>query len=123
VKPWELPPVDMVVGSVAMNPKTGRRLGKSHGYAEIEWGIISSLGKVEEETPVAATVHEPPLATCASTSVDVGLSTLDPMAWAAMHVESLAYVCATASLKHLSQQVLPYRCRLTSLAALVRLYL
>jgi 5-formyltetrahydrofolate cyclo-ligase len=59
VKPWDLPPVDMVVvGSVAVNPKTGRRLGKSHGYAEIEWGILSGLGKVGEETPVATTVHD-----------------------------------------------------------------
>jgi len=59
VKPWELPRVDLVViGSVAVNPHTGRRLGKSHGYAEIEWGILSAFDKVGEDTPVATTVHD-----------------------------------------------------------------
>ncbi|MEZ0319690.1 MAG: 5-formyltetrahydrofolate cyclo-ligase [Pyrobaculum sp.] len=58
-KPWDLPKVDLVViGSVAVNPSTGRRLGKSHGYAELEWGILSALGKVGEDTPVATTVHD-----------------------------------------------------------------
>lgn len=59
VKPWDLPEVDLVIiGSVAVNPSTGRRLGKSHGYAELEWGMLSALGKVGEETPVATTVHD-----------------------------------------------------------------
>lgn len=58
VKPWEIPPVDLVVvGSVAVNPHTGRRVGKSHGYSEIEWGILYTFGKVSENTPVATTVH------------------------------------------------------------------
>lgn len=58
-KPWDLPRVDLVVvGSVAVNPKSGRRLGKSHGYAELEWGILTALGKAGEETPVATTVHD-----------------------------------------------------------------
>ena len=59
VKPWDLPRVDLVIiGSVAVNPTTGRRLGKSHGYAEIEWGILTSLGKAGEDTPVVTTVHD-----------------------------------------------------------------
>ncbi|RFA96338.1 5-formyltetrahydrofolate cyclo-ligase [Pyrobaculum aerophilum] len=59
VKPWELPKIDLVIiGSVAVNPKNGRRLGKSHGYAEIEWGILSTFDKVGEDTPVATTVHD-----------------------------------------------------------------
>ncbi|MEM0468703.1 MAG: 5-formyltetrahydrofolate cyclo-ligase [Pyrobaculum sp.] len=58
-KPWELPRVDLViVGSVAVNPHTGRRLGKSHGYAELEWGMLSLFNKVGEDTPVATTVHD-----------------------------------------------------------------
>ncbi len=58
VKPREIPPVDfVVVGSVAVNPRTGRRVGKSHGYSEIEWGILSTFGKVGENTPVATAVH------------------------------------------------------------------
>ena len=59
IKPWEMPNIDLVIiGSVAVNPGNGRRLGKSHGYAEIEWGIASALGKVSEDTPVITTVHE-----------------------------------------------------------------
>lgn len=59
IKPWDIPRVDLViVGSVAVNPGNGRRLGKSHGYAEFEWGILSELGKVDEETPIITTVHE-----------------------------------------------------------------
>lgn len=59
VAPWDLPQVDLVVvGSVAVNAETGRRLGKAHGYAELEWGILSTLGKVGEETAVATTVHD-----------------------------------------------------------------
>ncbi len=59
IKPWEAPKIDLVIiGSVAVNPNTGRRLGKSHGYAELEWGIMRSVGKVDETTPVITTVHE-----------------------------------------------------------------
>lgn len=59
IKPWDLPKIDLVVvGSVAVNPKSGRRLGKSHGYAEFEWGILSAFGKVSEKTPIATTVHD-----------------------------------------------------------------
>jgi len=59
VEPEQLPRIDLVViGSVAVNPRTGARLGKSHGYAELEWGILRSLGKVGEDTPVATTVHD-----------------------------------------------------------------
>lgn len=59
VDPRALPQVDLVViGSVAVNPRTGARLGKSHGYAELEWGILTQLGKASPDTPVATTVHD-----------------------------------------------------------------
>ncbi|MGC8972934.1 MAG: 5-formyltetrahydrofolate cyclo-ligase [Thermoproteus sp.] len=59
VDPREMPRIDLVViGSVAVNPRNGARLGKSHGYAELEWGIATALGKASESTPVATTVHE-----------------------------------------------------------------
>ncbi len=59
VDPRELPRIDVViVGSVAVSPGTGARLGKSHGYAELEWGLLAELGKVGEETPVVTTVHD-----------------------------------------------------------------
>jgi len=52
VKPWEAPPVDMVtVGSVAASPLTGRRLGKSHGYAELEWAMLSLFGRSTRALP------------------------------------------------------------------------
>ncbi len=59
VDPRELPRIDaVIVGSVAVSPRTGARLGKSHGYAELEWGILAGLGKVVERTPVVTTVHD-----------------------------------------------------------------
>jgi 5-formyltetrahydrofolate cyclo-ligase len=58
VDPHELPKIDLVItGSVAVNSR-GRRIGKSHGYAEIEWGVLSTLNKVDENTPVVTTVHD-----------------------------------------------------------------
>ncbi len=58
VKPWDLPRIDLIIiGSVAVNYE-GIRLGKSEGYAEIEWGILYECGKVDEDTPVATTVHD-----------------------------------------------------------------
>ncbi|MEL9991894.1 MAG: 5-formyltetrahydrofolate cyclo-ligase [Thermoproteus sp.] len=59
VDPRAMPEIDLVViGSVAVSPRDGARLGKSHGYAELEWGIARALGKVSDTTPVATTVHE-----------------------------------------------------------------
>ncbi|MFB6489906.1 MAG: 5-formyltetrahydrofolate cyclo-ligase [Thermoproteus sp. AZ2] len=58
VDPRDLPAVDLVViGSVAVN-RLGHRLGKSHGYAELEWGILTELGKAGPSTAVATTVHD-----------------------------------------------------------------
>ncbi len=50
--------VDFIVeGSVAVNTR-GDRLGKGHGYGDLEWGILGELGLVEDNTPVATTVHD-----------------------------------------------------------------
>ena len=58
IRPEEFPKIDLVVvGSVAVNLR-GDRLGKSEGYSEIEWAIAYEEGKVDQETPVATTVHE-----------------------------------------------------------------
>jgi len=52
------PRIDFVVaGSVAVAPD-GSRLGKGGGYSEIEYGILRELGLVDEDTPIATTVHE-----------------------------------------------------------------
>lgn len=54
----EIPEIDLkVCGSVAVDCY-GNRIGKGHGYSEIEWGILRELGKVDESTPVITTVHD-----------------------------------------------------------------
>ncbi|MEM0373648.1 MAG: 5-formyltetrahydrofolate cyclo-ligase [Sulfolobaceae archaeon] len=50
--------IDMIVtGSVAVTLK-GERVGKGEGYSELEFAILRELGKVDEFTPIATTVHE-----------------------------------------------------------------
>ena len=51
----ELPQIDLVVmGSVAVT-RDGRRLGKGHGYADLEYGLLRELGNAP--VPVVTTVH------------------------------------------------------------------
>jgi 5-formyltetrahydrofolate cyclo-ligase len=58
VHPRELPAIDLIViGSVAVT-RSGWRVGKGEGYAELEYGILKAFGKVKESTPVFTTVHE-----------------------------------------------------------------
>src|SRR5258708_5413424 len=53
-----LGPLDFVVtGACAVN-RSGVRFGKGHGFFDMEWGILSALGVVNEETPVVACVHD-----------------------------------------------------------------
>lgn len=52
----QLPKVDLVVmGSVAVT-RDGRRLGKGHGYADLEYALLRELGNLA--VPLATTVHE-----------------------------------------------------------------
>lgn len=49
----------VVVGSTAVCPRTGARVGKGEGFAELEWGILSAQGNLEASTcPVVTTVHD-----------------------------------------------------------------
>ncbi|MDJ0274547.1 MAG: 5-formyltetrahydrofolate cyclo-ligase [Nitrososphaerota archaeon] len=58
VHPRDLPRIDLIViGSVAVTP-SGWRVGKGEGYAELEYGILRSFGKVDGSTPIFTTVHE-----------------------------------------------------------------
>ncbi|CAD7953258.1 unnamed protein product [Amoebophrya sp. A25] len=51
--------VDLVViGSVAVNPRTGARIGKGEGFAEIEYGVLRMMGQIDENTPVVTHVHD-----------------------------------------------------------------
>jgi len=49
----------VVVGSTAVCPKTGARVGKGEGFAELEWGILSLQGNLDaSKTLVVTTVHD-----------------------------------------------------------------
>ena len=49
----------VVVGSSAVCPTTGARVGKGEGFAELEWGILSEMGNLQpESTLVVTTVHD-----------------------------------------------------------------
>jgi 5-formyltetrahydrofolate cyclo-ligase len=49
----------VVVGSTAVDPRTGARVGKGEGFAELEWGILSLMGNLDPAaTLVATSVHD-----------------------------------------------------------------
>ncbi|XP_024533234.1 5-formyltetrahydrofolate cyclo-ligase-like protein COG0212 [Selaginella moellendorffii] len=48
----------LVTGSVAVDPKTGARLGKGEGYFDMEYAILRHLNIVNESTLVVTTVHD-----------------------------------------------------------------
>nr|XP_057944725.1 methenyltetrahydrofolate synthase domain-containing protein isoform X3 [Doryrhamphus excisus] len=47
----------VVVGSVAVSEK-GFRIGKGEGYADLEYGMMASMGAVDESTVVVTVVHD-----------------------------------------------------------------
>jgi 5-formyltetrahydrofolate cyclo-ligase len=54
----DLPRIDLLVfGSVAVSP-AGDRVGKGEGYAELEFAVLRTLGRVAEDVVIATTVHE-----------------------------------------------------------------
>ena len=53
----KMKPVDLVIsGSVAVN-RSGTRVGKGGGFADLEYGLAVAAGVVRPETPVISTVH------------------------------------------------------------------
>lgn len=48
----------IVIGSVAVDPKTGARLGKGEGFADLEYAMLRYMGAISKYTCVATTVHE-----------------------------------------------------------------
>ncbi|XP_065880518.1 5-formyltetrahydrofolate cyclo-ligase-like protein COG0212 [Euphorbia lathyris] len=48
----------IVIGSVAVHPKTGARLGKGEGFAELEYGMLRYMGAIDDSTPVVTSVHD-----------------------------------------------------------------
>ncbi|MHC0053634.1 5-formyltetrahydrofolate cyclo-ligase [Actibacterium sp. D379-3] len=47
----------MVTGASAVS-LNGVRFGKGHGFFDLEWGMFTDLGLVDETTPVMAVVHD-----------------------------------------------------------------
>ncbi|CAI0396185.1 unnamed protein product [Linum tenue] len=48
----------IVIGSVAVDPTTGARLGKGEGFAELEYGMLRYMGAIDDSTPVVTSVHD-----------------------------------------------------------------
>lgn len=48
----------IVIGSVAVDPKTGARLGKGEGFAELEYGMLRYMGAIDDTTPIVTSVHD-----------------------------------------------------------------
>jgi 5-formyltetrahydrofolate cyclo-ligase len=47
----------LITGAVAVDERGGR-VGKGHGYFDLEYGILRQLGCIAEETPVVGLVHD-----------------------------------------------------------------
>ncbi len=54
----DVPPIDLkVAGSVAVDVYGGR-VGKGGGFSDLEFGILKTLGAIDESTPIVTTVHD-----------------------------------------------------------------
>jgi len=51
-------PIDLLVTGAAAVSREGVHFGKGHGYLDIEWGLLSQLGLVGQQTPVIVSVHD-----------------------------------------------------------------
>jgi 5-formyltetrahydrofolate cyclo-ligase len=47
----------MITGASAVS-MDGVRFGKGHGFFDMEWGMFTDIGIVDEATPVAAVIHD-----------------------------------------------------------------
>lgn len=50
--------IDFLVTGASAVSVDGVRFGKGHGFFDLEWGMFTDLGLVDEHTPVVATVHD-----------------------------------------------------------------
>lgn len=48
----------MVTGTAAVEGGSGVRIGKGHGYFDLEWAMLFALGVVDGRTKVATVVHD-----------------------------------------------------------------
>lgn len=50
--------IDILVTGGSAVTRAGLRIGKGHGFFDIEWAILYSLGVVEVDTPIVGLVHD-----------------------------------------------------------------
>ena len=50
--------IDLLVTGAAAVSRDGVHFGKGHGYLDLEWGLLSEMGLVNQKTPVIVSVHE-----------------------------------------------------------------
>merc|ERR1712194_122987 len=48
----------IVIGSVAVNPANGARIGKGEGFAELEYGMLRLMKAIDDDTPVVTCIHD-----------------------------------------------------------------
>jgi 5-formyltetrahydrofolate cyclo-ligase len=117
----KLPRIDAIVmGSVAVT-REGARLGKGHGYADLEYAILRELG--QPDVPVATTVHalqilqrfptEPHDVPVSIIATPTGLIEIAPalpipagIDWSKLSAEALEEMPVLAELKRLKQHPL-----------------
>ncbi|KAL1643524.1 hypothetical protein SLS58_004884 [Diplodia intermedia] len=63
----------LVTGTGAVMGETGVRFGKGHGFFDLEWAMLFSVGAVAESTPAVAVVHD-----CQVVGGEDGLGELRP---------------------------------------------
>lgn len=51
-------PFDLLVTGASAVSRDGVRFGKGHGFFDLEWGMFTEVGIVDERTPVIAVVHD-----------------------------------------------------------------
>ncbi|WP_423750650.1 5-formyltetrahydrofolate cyclo-ligase [Salinirarus marinus] len=52
------PTLDVMVTGASFVTPDGLRMGKGHGYFDLEWAMLRQIGLVSEETVVVAAVHD-----------------------------------------------------------------
>ncbi|XP_065009557.1 5-formyltetrahydrofolate cyclo-ligase-like protein COG0212 isoform X2 [Musa acuminata AAA Group] len=48
----------IVIGSVAVDPTTGARLGKGEGFAELEYGMLRYMGAIDDNAMIVTSVEK-----------------------------------------------------------------
>jgi 5-formyltetrahydrofolate cyclo-ligase len=66
----------LITGGSAVN-LSGHRMGKGHGYFDLEWALLSEIGVVDESSEIADVVHD-----CQIVDIDMAAAAHDvPVDW------------------------------------------